>query len=247
MTISDSEIRRLEEIGARTWPARTTERRHGWLVSIDAGVTRRANSVLPLDCEDGPAIDQRIEDVEQRFQERGLTPCFKMTRAARPGDLDALLERRGYRAEGYSHVLTMATSQASGSQGPSVELFSEATPDWLACHWPGHTDDEGWIGIVRRIAGPKAFALVRIDGVPAGTALANVADGWTCITAVHTQPAYRRRGVGRALVTALADWARRQGSGIFLQVEADNAAALRLYVSVGFAPAYDYHYRALQS
>lgn len=247
MSITDSEIRRLEEIGAKTWPARTTERRHGWLMSMDAGVTRRANSVLPLDCEDGQAIDQHIEDVELRFQERGLTPCFKMTRAARPGDLDVLLERRGYRAEGHSQVLTMATSQAIGSQGPSVDLSSEATSDWLACHWPGHTDDEGWIAIVRRIAGPKAFALVRIDGELAGTALANVADGWTCITAVHTQPPYRRRGVGRALVTALAEWARGQGAGIFLQVEADNLAALRLYASVGFAPVYDYHYRALQS
>lgn len=246
MSILESEIRRLEEIGAKTWPARKTERRHGWLLSIDEGVTRRANSVLPVGDDAGPAIGERIDEVERCYRGHGLDPCFKMTRAALPGDLDARLDRRGYRAEGHSLVLTMAPPEPGPANG-TMDLFAEATPEWLACDWPGHTDDERWISIVRRIAGPKAFALAHIDGMPAGSALANADAGWTCITAVHTLPAFRRRGVGRTLVMALAEWARPKCSGIFLQVEADNEAALRLYASVGFTPAYDYHYRTLRS
>ena len=247
MSISDTEIRRLEEIGAKTWPARTTERLHGWLLSMDDGLTRRANSVLPIGWDDGPRVGERIAEVELRYQDHGLNPCFKMTRAVLPADLDDLLDRRGYRAEGHSLVLTTTPDAAKVSPGPPVDLSSDATTDWLGCLWPGHTDDDRWIGIVRRIAGPKAFALVRVDGETAGTALASVEDGWACITAVHTRPRFRRRGVGRALVAALADWAGPLGAGIFLQVEADNDAALRLYASVGFASAYGYHYRTLRS
>ena len=101
MSISDTEIRRLEEIGAKTWPARTTERLHGWLLSMDDGLTRRANSVLPIGWDDGPRVGERIAEVELRYQDHGLNPCFKMTRAVLPADLDDLLDRRGYRAEGH--------------------------------------------------------------------------------------------------------------------------------------------------
>ncbi len=46
--------------------------------------------------------------------------------------------------------------------------------------------------------------------------------------------AYRRRGVGRALVAALADRARDRGCyGMWVLTDADNAAAVRTYESAG--------------
>jgi GNAT superfamily N-acetyltransferase len=57
-------------------------------------------------------------------------------------------------------------------------------------------------------------------------------------------PDGRRRGAGRALLGALAGWGLRIGCGrLYLQVEVENAAALRLYARAGFATAYGYHYR----
>lgn len=51
--------------------------------------------------------------------------------------------------------------------------------------------------------------------------------------AVH--PAYRRRGIGRALLQAVIEEAKRRGSvGVTLEVRTSNEAAQRLYQSLGF-------------
>lgn len=243
----DTEIRLLEEVGARTWPAAETEWLGGWYLSMDRGLTRRANSVLPLDLADGAVLTDSIDAVEDRYRERGLAPCFKMTRAARPDTLDAALDHRGYRAEGHSLVLSTTDIAGDAAPHPSVDLSSEMTPDWLESTWPDRMGDERWSGIVTRIGAPRAFALARVEGRAAGGALAAVDQGWACITAVHTLPAFRRQGVGRALLDTLLAWARGRASAAFLQVEADNEPAVRLYGSAGFRPAYRYHYRALRA
>lgn len=250
MVISDREVRRLEEIGAQTWPAETIVPLGGWSMSIDRGVTRRANSVLPNAWEDGPSLDERIAMVENRYWHTGLRPCFKMTRAALPGGLDDHLDRRGYRAGGPSVVLTAAVGDVERRPSIPVELATDRTPDWVQCSWPGEPRDahvESRCRIVDRIARPKLFVVVRLDGRPAGAAMASVASGWGCITAVRTPPEFRRRGVARALVAALADWAGAQDAkSLFLQVEEANGAARGLYASAGFGEAYRYHYRTLE-
>ncbi len=49
-----------------------------------------------------------------------------------------------------------------------------------------------------------------------------------------------------AVVAALAGWAGRQGApSMYLQVEADNRPAQRLYRACGCRPAYRYHYLAV--
>ena len=55
------------------------------------------------------------------------------------------------------------------------------------------------------------------------------------LTLVTLKPA-RRGGFGRALVRAAADESRRRGAHeMFLEVAADNDAAIRLYEGLGFA------------
>ena len=89
------------------------------------------------------------------------------------------------------------------------------------------------------------YALVRIDGEPAAQARA-VADGpYLGVFAVATRPAYRRRGLARACLGALAAWGAEQGATTaYLLVEHDNAPALALYDRLGFAEAFTYWYRA---
>lgn len=56
------------------------------------------------------------------------------------------------------------------------------------------------------------------------------------ILTVGVVPDARRRGVARALIAALLDEAVRRGAReVFLEVRVDNAAALALYESEGFA------------
>ena len=49
------------------------------------------------------------------------------------------------------------------------------------------------------------------------------------------RPAYRRQGIGKALLQAVIDEARRQGVGrVTLEVRKSNEAAQKLYQSLGF-------------
>ncbi len=70
-----------------------------------------------------------------------------------------------------------------------------------------------------------------------GLVLARVALDEAEILTIGVVPAARRRGVGAALlVAALAEAGARGAGAMFLEVAADNAAALALYAALGFSP-----------
>ncbi|MCY1384374.1 Mycothiol acetyltransferase [compost metagenome] len=55
---------------------------------------------------------------------------------------------------------------------------------------------------------------------------------------------FRRQGLGKAMLDVSLRWARLRGAKkAWLQVEADNEAALALYRSAGFSDVYNYLYR----
>jgi [ribosomal protein S18]-alanine N-acetyltransferase len=101
--------------------------------------------------------------------------------------------------------------------------------------------DEAWdadeIGTV--LQGPGGFGLVVHEphGDMIGFILArSVADEAEVLT-LAVDPVYRRAGVGRALVEAVALSAAAAGARrLFLEVASDNNAALGLYRAAGFSP-----------
>ncbi|MBW6434674.1 GNAT family N-acetyltransferase [Actinoplanes hulinensis] len=58
--------------------------------------------------------------------------------------------------------------------------------------------------------------------------------GWTEISAVCTDPGFRRRGLATRLVRAVAAGIRERGEIPFLHTSARNETAIRLYQSIGF-------------
>ena len=58
--------------------------------------------------------------------------------------------------------------------------------------------------------------------------------GWTEISAVCTDPHYRRRGLSSRLVRAVGHGIRARGEVPFLHARADNTRAIGLYESLGF-------------
>jgi len=67
--------------------------------------------------------------------------------------------------------------------------------------------------------------------------------GWAGMHGMRTAPDARRRGCAQAIVVAAAAVAHAAGArGLYLQVDAGNAAARALYRKLGFAEAYSYAY-----
>jgi ribosomal-protein-alanine N-acetyltransferase len=73
-------------------------------------------------------------------------------------------------------------------------------------------------------------------GIATGFVLARVHAGEVEIMTLCVAPSFRAAGQGKLLLTAaLAEAAARQAGEVFLEVAADNAAALALYGRAGFA------------
>ncbi len=77
-----------------------------------------------------------------------------------------------------------------------------------------------------------------VDGELVGYAGMSLIGGRDLEASVHNiavDPAWRRRGVGRALLNALLDRANEAHAPVFLEVRTDNDAAITLYEKYGFS------------
>ncbi|HEY4077691.1 MAG TPA: GNAT family N-acetyltransferase [Rhizomicrobium sp.] len=89
---------------------------------------------------------------------------------------------------------------------------------------------------LRDLLATGAFAFHSDDGF----VLARVAGGEAEILTLAVAPAARGKGLGRALLTAAIDRARAlDAQTMFLEVGADNPAALALYAGLGFTKVGD--------
>ena len=104
-----------------------------------------------------------------------------------------------------------------------------------AC-FPEDPWDAEALGRILALHGGFGFLAWKAD-MPVGFALARDLGAEGEILTLGVVPTCRRRGVGRALLCAILDRARRQSiPSIVLEVAADNAAARRLYAAAGFVP-----------
>ena len=73
--------------------------------------------------------------------------------------------------------------------------------------------------------------------------VAAYAGDWIGFRGLEVAPTHRRRGLGLALMAALAEWGAEQGATTaYLQVLADNPPALALYERLGFRTHHRYRY-----
>jgi GNAT superfamily N-acetyltransferase len=81
--------------------------------------------------------------------------------------------------------------------------------------------------------GPAALAWAGDSPVGMGGGFSDL-PGWMHVVAMWTDPAWRGRGVGEAVVGFLVGWAGERGLRVHLDVETTNAGARRLYERCGF-------------
>ncbi|OPZ65276.1 MAG: ribosomal-protein-alanine N-acetyltransferase [Candidatus Aerophobetes bacterium ADurb.Bin490] len=84
-----------------------------------------------------------------------------------------------------------------------------------------------------------------IKGETAAVGYAAVEDGFCGIFDLVAAEKFRRKGYGRQMMLNLLEFGKRNGAeNAYLQVLETNTAALSLYDSLGFRPAYKYWYRS---
>jgi len=218
----------------------------GWLLGYRPGPTKRLRCVNAFYSTSLP-LAQKVDYCVHFYRSMSLPAIFRMLPFSDPPELDAYLESLGWSKFERTLVLR-ADVRAAGVSGvlDSVEIV--AVPRWEAMA-AGLLDLAGdalsaAIERAKSYPLPHVGAVIRRQGEVVACGLAKLEDAYVGLFAVKTAPTQRRQGLGRAIVGALLAEASRQGSQIaYLQVTADNEAALALYRSFGFAPVYDYWYR----
>ena len=228
------------------WPSPRQLVLDGWLLRASGGAVRRANSVNPLPGCRGD-LRAMLPLAEAVYGALGQTPLVRLPSLI--DGADALLEATGYTAEGRTLTLFADLQGPARATGSSAVLTANPNTDWLAARARLSAVAVEEQAIFRTMLDhlllPRAFAAVRDEGQVAAIAYAVLCDGLAVVEAVVTDPAQRRRGLGRQVVGGLLDWAAEAGAeGACLQVVADNVPALALYRSLGFTRELSrYHYR----
>jgi len=245
-------IKELELLGHNAWVAEEKMRLGGWLLRADHGVTRRANSVLPLDSTNLPlsfAIDSAIEF----YSCRDLVPRFQMTEVSQPSELDSELEQRGFSVGLQVDVWTahLSTLLANQTTWETMHL-SQMTDDWIDTYNLASDHDPSTmkvrIAIMERTHQPRMYAKAMVEGITAAIGFGVVEGTWLGLFSIATRPDMRHRGAATAVNIALGGWAQKIGAEhAYLQVENDNKAAKALYTKLGFKHVYRYWYRDLDS
>jgi hypothetical protein len=97
MQVAADDLRRIERLHVRAWPAFETADIHGWLWRYSGGGSQRANSVSTVDFSGGdPAT--ALDEVEARYRARNAIVRVHTYDLSAPADIVDLLQRRGYGA-----------------------------------------------------------------------------------------------------------------------------------------------------
>jgi GNAT superfamily N-acetyltransferase len=243
---------RVEEAELNSYPPVRQVWLGGWLLRFSEGGPRRGgNSASPLspDCE---TSDGLIDAAAALYRRRGAVPLFRIPSII-PPEIDARLAARGWRREGDSCVLYGEMRSIAAAADRCVGLLPTPSAAWFAAMAQLQHRTREQSAVYRRniaaVALPAAFATLAIDGRPAALAYAVVHDGLLCYQSVITSQDYRRRGLARQVIMALAAWGRENGAAAAcLQVDADNAPAHALYAGCGLTCEISrYHYRRAPS
>lgn len=229
----------------------------GWLLRRLPGKAKRARCVNAL-AEGERSLEEKLAACVRLYQEAGLPLYVRLTPFSAPTGLDAALHARGWRLHDPTRVLIHpALAQLPQLDAPAhvVEQAADAStyaaavgalrgssPGEIAAHALRlRASPAPYAGYVWRAAGAApaappgavlACAQVACDG-----ALAGLYDVFTAAPA-------RGRGLATALCARVLRQAHAAGAGVgYLQVDAGNTAALKVYERLGFVDVYGYHYR----
>jgi GNAT superfamily N-acetyltransferase len=227
----------------------------GWLLRYSPGKARRARCINAVAAGRLP-LDQKLAYARALFAEAELPLLARITPFSQPPELDGQLDGLGWLAADTTRVQVL------------VELKSpEPTPlpngtEWALLTAAEYAESVGALRSSPAIQRQAHLQRLLTSPVPyQGYAIRRTGDG--CLLAcgqsaregnlvglydVYTREDQRGMGLAHALCERLLAQAATEGAAVaYLQVEATNARALRVYQRLGFVDGYTYHYREAPS
>jgi GNAT superfamily N-acetyltransferase len=246
----------LERVAAAGWPAPEQAYLGEWLLRAADGWTARGNSALPTG-DPGRTISDAVDAVADWYSARALPPKIAVPDPI-GGRITAELTHHGWTPAPPTLVQIATLPEVAAAARPDLAVRLDTAPpqSWLSAvaGFKGTLPDAAlriltgvplarYAGLYAADGSPIAVARGVIAGRRSGTGVAAdpTAAPWLGVSLVTVDPAYRRRGLGRAIVGALAEWAAEAGaSRAYLQVEERNAAAVAMYAPLGFSTHHAY-------
>jgi GNAT superfamily N-acetyltransferase len=248
----------------------------GWIVRTCPGKAKRArciNAVAP----GVRRPQAKLAECEALFQQAGLPLVVRITPFTQPAGLDAELARQGWTLFDDTRVMVLAELEGrtgdadlirqTGPTDQTAQTVEMAPP----CLPPGWSETiEGALDYARTVGALRGSSALeveshaqRLQGSPVPYTGLVWRDGAGAVQAcgqfardadlvglydIFTAPAARGRGVARALCARLLQLALDEGARTaYLQVDAANGAARKVYTRLGFQDAYSYHYRSREA
>ena len=247
-------LARIEEAGINASAPREQRWIDGWLVRFSPGKAKRARCIQAVAPGRLP-IDQKLARCLPVFAAAGVRPCVRITPFSEPAGLDRRLAEMGMERLDDTHVMvapSIARPQALPAVGPAAQAARIESVDGASfARWIGEARGSSALErssheerIVRPAVPHRAFLAFDSDGTPVAGGQAVTEDDITGLYDVFTLPARRGQGFAERICRHLLDDAVEAGATIaYLQVDAENESARRVYRRLGFEDAYTYHYR----
>ena len=236
MQITADDLRRIERLHVRAWPAFETADIDGWHWRYSGGGSQRANSVSTVDFT-GSDPAKALDEVEARYRARDAMVRLHTYDLSAPAGIVDLLQRRGYR--GGETTLTMAKPVGASDPPGDVEVAAIPNAEWQEVYLGAISESRRTVNakILGAVPQPCGFFACRRAGQVISTGLC-VADGdFAVVECMATRAEARRQGGAEAVLHSLEAWAAERGvKTLALQAVAVNAAAIPLYTRFGFAP-----------
>ena len=246
-------IGEIEEILINAFPAVEREIYDGWILNFSGGYTYRANCINPF-YSSSYGLEEKIRHCEDQYRELFMPVVYRMTSAV-SGDLDDLLEKKGYPVVKYVDVLYRSLEDWNGDlwtdlgQDYEIITMSRMDEEWLdgvnqLIDIPFSSLEKVQKKIFGRICLPMVCVKIRCRGRVIGTGLGVMERHYIGLYAIHVHKDYRQKGLAMKICGNIMTRGKSMGADkAHLQVRQGNTGAFALYEKLGMKKIYTQWFR----
>ena len=234
-----SDAAHIYDVIEGTWPPVSQKITGPWIIREGQGGGSRVSATSarqPVTADELPLAENAMRALGQ--------PLLFMIREG-DAELDVLLAEYGYEVFDPVNLYVAPVVEMAATRLPRVTCFTLWEPlEIMRDIWDAGGISAGRQAVMQRTPGPKTALFGRSNNHPAAAGFVAIHKGIAMVHALEVLPRYRREGMGRHMMRQAAFWAAEQGAThISCVCRQENAAANRLYASLGMTHVGEYHYR----